>query len=155
MATNFFAGIPCSDCWLWKGPKDGGGYGLTHLDGRSQSVHRVMVVLATGQPIPEGLFVLHSCDNPPCVNPSHLRVGTHQENMDDMVRKGRQRTPLGVSHGKSKLNDDIVRRIRVMASGGMTQRAIAAVFGVWQATIRDVLNGRTWGHVQQAMAATK
>lgn len=80
---------PESDgCWTWTGSTAGYGYGRVFVDGRQQSAHRVAWELTNG-PIPEGLIVCHKCDNPPCVRPLHLFLGTHKDNSQDMVRKQR------------------------------------------------------------------
>lgn len=77
-----------SECWPWKSP-DHYGYGNMRFAGRSRKAHAVSWELANGQPVPDGLYVLHKCDNPACVNPAHLFVGTQQDNVDDMWAKGR------------------------------------------------------------------
>lgn len=77
------------ECWPWTASTDRYGYGQFHVDGRSLRAHRVSYELANGA-IPEGRLVMHTCDNPPCVNPAHLVLGTAAENMQDKVRKGRQ-----------------------------------------------------------------
>ena len=76
------------DCWLWMAGKLEKGYGQFWFDGRTHRAHRMAWLLTNGE-IPEGMCVLHKCDNPPCVNPSHLWLGTNQDNMDDMNNKGR------------------------------------------------------------------
>lgn len=83
-----------SGCWLWTGAyvKQGMGYGRHSSNGFSMWAHRFAYVLANG-PVPDGLFVLHSCDVPLCVNPAHLRAGTQRENMDEMIAKGRLQLP--------------------------------------------------------------
>lgn len=78
-----------SGCWQWKGSSNKDGYGTTRYMGKSIMAHRLSFLLHGGE-IPDGMCVLHSCDNPPCVNPDHLFLGTHQDNMDDMARKGRR-----------------------------------------------------------------
>lgn len=80
------------DCWLWTGRKTYGGYGSTNLRCRNPvpvMAHRVAWTIASGRVIPRGLCVLHECDNPPCVNPAHLKLGSHQENMHDAAARGR------------------------------------------------------------------
>lgn len=76
-------------CWIWTGSKNTGGHGQFTVCGKCITAHRVSYELYIG-PIPEGMWVLHKCDNPPCQNPDHLFLGTRQDNVDDMVRKGRQ-----------------------------------------------------------------
>lgn len=74
-------------CWIWQGRKSGE-YGHFEINGKAMYVHRFSYELHNG-PIPKGLFVCHACDNPPCVNPKHLWLGTHRENIQDWVKKGR------------------------------------------------------------------
>jgi hypothetical protein len=82
--TRFLTPGAPDDCWEWRGNRNNRGYGKL---GKIYA-HRVAYELASG-PIPSGLEVMHSCDNPPCCNPAHLSVGTHADNMQDMARKGR------------------------------------------------------------------
>lgn len=80
------------DCWIWKGGKDKDGYGVIRMNCRTVKTHRLAWQCSFGE-IPSGQYVLHRCDNPPCVNPSHLFLGTAKQNTQDMVQKGRGTTP--------------------------------------------------------------
>lgn len=136
-----------SGCWNWIGWKDLLGYGRFWFLGNSRFAHRVSYILFVG-PIPEGLFILHSCDNPSCVNPAHLRAGTPQDNMDDAYTRGRK-NDRGSANGSSKLTESQVEEIR-KAYPQETQAQIALRFGVCQAHISDIIRRRrgAWKHVR-------
>lgn len=108
--------------------------------------HRASYILHKGD-IPDSLLVMHSCDNPLCVNPNHLSLGTPKENMDDMDRKGRRVTGAarGTASALAKLNDDSVRYIRAHASEGAA--SLGEMFGVHRKTVEAILVGKTWRHV--------
>jgi hypothetical protein len=118
--------------------------------GKVRLAHRVAYVLANGLTFDdiEGLVVRHKCDNPACVNPLHLELGTQQDNIDDKVVRDRQ--AKGSGHGMAELTEDAVRFIksnykrRCKEFGG---RALAARFGVHESTVSDIMLGYTWGHV--------
>ncbi len=132
-------------CWLWTGHINSYGYGTLHLRSDLRvKAHRLSYTLFVG-PFDEDLDILHSCDNPACVNPDHLRPGTHNENMQDMVNKGR--SLKGESHNISKLKDDDIRQIRVLAQQ-IPILTIAKMFNVTQANVRFIVNGVTWKHVK-------
>lgn len=135
-------------CWLWTGAVDGSGYGqiYDHTLGRVVKAHRVAFALWV-KAIPHGKQVLHSCDVPRCVRPSHLWLGSHADNMRDMFRKGRCKRARGEANYNSKLTAKAVREVRAMRRNGETQQAIANKFGVSQVLISKVLRGAIWAHV--------
>lgn len=137
-------------CWLWTGGIfKGYGYGQFAVKRHPQKAHRVSWVLNCGA-IPEDKKVLHTCDNPLCVNPKHLFLGTQLDNARDMVNKGRNRytsLPLlcGEESPASKLNTKQVQAIRdLYATGEYSQRDLAKIFNVGQTTIGHILRYETW-----------
>ena len=127
-------------CWEWPGVRDSHGYGTLGVGRRKHvKAHRVAWESAVG-PIPDGMHVLHHCDNPPCVRPSHLFLGTHDDNMADMARKGRG-TP------RSKLTFVQVLHARELLAQGARQSDIAGHFGVDPSTISLIATGKTWKRV--------
>jgi hypothetical protein len=95
--------------------------------------------------IPTGLYVCHHCDNRSCVRPDHLFLGTQQDNMTDMVRKGRQNRPIGTRNGRAKLDPDKAAHIRFLISLQLcTQRTLAKAFGVNEHTMSQIKHGKAW-----------
>ena len=129
-------------CWYWQGSISGRGYGGLSVDGKWRRAHRVAWTLANNMPIPDGLHVMHSCDNPSCVNPEHLSVGTHDDNMQDMVKKGRARS--GEGHCNSKLSEEQVLEIRRSTLSG---RRLALIYGVSNSTIGKIRRRSIWKHI--------
>ena len=130
-------------CWLWTGYCNKKGYGQFRIDGKVVIAHRWSHEQHIG-PIPFGLFVRHKCDVRNCVNPDHLEVGTHQENMNDMVERGRHGDPLR----NFKLTADDVKFIRVIRVFGFNCYELAKMYSVGATTMQRVLNGETWSSVQ-------
>ena len=134
-----------NDCWDWNGYKDNIGRGRFRIgsssDGtrRKELAHRVSYGYFTGD-IPEGMHVLHKCDNPSCVNPKHLFLGDHADNMEDMAKKLRS--------GRAKLTPDDVREIRKRWNDGESQYSIAKDFPVNTASIWRAANGEDWRHIK-------
>ena len=135
-----------SGCWEWTGNRHHQGYGRFRRGNRILKAHRVSYELHKGD-IPEGMFVCHSCDNTACVNPDHLWLGTHDQNMDDMVRKGRANrdpsTKLGERNPAAKLSADDVERIRSLR-GKVYQRDVAAEYGICQQMVSRIQTGKNW-----------
>ena len=143
LAKINYGGNPrLAGCWLWTASTDSTGYGQFWVDGKVLKAHRVSYKLFSGE-IPDGLLVRHTCHNPLCVNPAHLIVGTHQDNMDDKVRAGRQARQKGEAHGSAKLTDSAVREIRDL-TGRFRQYKLAEMYGVSQQHISDILNNKKW-----------
>ncbi len=149
-----------AECWPFQGDRDSGGYGRVKINKRKAAAHRIAWGFANGE-IPEGMFVCHHCDNPPCCNPAHLFIGTALDNHNDAIGKGR-RPPrssnrsrkstgrgkaFGERSGHAKLTEQDVREIRVAVGTGSTYSVLAGRFSVDKTTIRSVITGRTWKHV--------
>lgn len=125
------------------------GYGVIRFDGRNERAHRVAYAFANGLAMADltGVHVLHQCDNPPCVNPRHLKAGTHLDNMHDMFAKGRRQAAIGERASKAKLNAGQVIEIRRRAAAGEKDRPLAAAFGIGETSIRAIRLGKSWRHV--------
>jgi hypothetical protein len=135
------------NCWEWQGCLSSG-YGCLSLGkGRSERAHRLSWELHFG-PIPDGLFVCHHCDNPPCVRPDHLFLGTVVHNSNDMIRKGRGDGAKGETSKKSHLTESHVKSMRKLHSEGMFSATdIAWLFGVDRSASRAIISRRSWRHV--------
>ena len=133
-------------CWEWKAYKRRDSYGWFWFAGRIQLAHRVSYQLYVGE-IPNGLCVCHRCDNPGCVNPAHLFLGTIADNMRDCNNKGRGTDTSGEKNGHSKLIEAQVIEIRVKYANGATQVNLAKEFGVAQTTISNIVCGCTWTRI--------
>lgn len=148
--TRFWAGVrrgPPEECWEWQKFKSGG-YGLLKGEGRSNLyAHRYSFAIHNG-PIPSGLVVMHSCDNRACVNPAHLSLGTHQDNVADKVSKNRQ--PRGSLTGQAKLTEQQIPTIRRLLACGMAEREVASTYHVCQATINMIKHNKIWRHVPES-----
>jgi hypothetical protein len=135
-------------CWLWTGGKTEKRYGLIREGhaGPRHLAHRVSWRLLIGD-IPDGAFVLHRCDNPPCVNPSHLFLGDHDANMADCAAKGRTKEQRGSRHALTKLTEADVVAMRAEWVRGDKLREIADRRGIRISTASYIVHGKTWAHV--------
>lgn len=134
-------------CWMFTGAWSKDQYGVMRYNGKTKGAHVVSYEIHIG-PVPKGMRVLHSCDNPWCVNPNHLIVGTQQDNIRDMFNKGRDAPHFGEFHGGAKLTDAAVIEIRQLAaSGDYTHQEIADMFNVDRSAIGKVVRRERWRHV--------
>ena len=152
---RFFSKINYTDtCWLWKGYVMSNGYGSVakgssrRKESRTILAHRASWIVHFG-PIPEGMFVCHECDIGRCVNPAHLWLGNHQQNMDDMMRKGREAHNIGMFSGersyKAKLTwDQVIEIRRDYIPYKMSAPMLAKRYGVVQSVISSIIHYKTW-----------
>jgi hypothetical protein len=131
-------------CTIWHRSLNNDGYGYRWFRGKMWKAHRVAWVTAFGE-IPEGSCVLHKCDNRACVNPDHLFLGSHKQNMEDMASKGR--VARGQRHFLSKLTEKAVRSIRIYWAFGFNHSQISRMFGLRPWTVQCIIQRKTWKHV--------
>lgn len=143
LAERFWSGVDVrgpDECWPWLRGCNQGGYGRIRVEGRLVCCHRVAYELVLG-PIPSGMKVLHSCDNPPCCNTAHHWIGTNGDNNADRAAKGRHRSLKGEESPRAKLTEEDVTAIRASSD---SQRAIAGAFHICQAHVWRIRHGLVW-----------
>jgi hypothetical protein len=158
---------PQGDCWEWIGCIQLGksaGYGIQMCDGKSQRAHRIAWQMERG-PIPEGIHVLHHCDNRKCVNPEHLFLGTNYDNVQDKLRKGRHlrgedaakysNPKRGSDNWHSRFTDAQVIEMRQWAAEGMNYGEIARRVGTRCHVVNMIVHGRRWAHIPGALPLKK
>jgi hypothetical protein len=139
---------PNTGCWLWEKSLYPNGYGQINVAGKGMGAHRASWAAFKGA-IPKGLMVLHRCDNPCCVNPAHLFLGTHQDNMDDRRRKDREHHPKGELQGGHKLTEAQVREIKAITGPLALAKAqeVGKAFGVSPFHVYRIRSGKKWAHL--------
>lgn len=135
-------------CRLWTGGVKSSGYGQLWVGGANVSAHRLAYERANG-PIPDGLHVLHRCDVPACINPAHLFLGTHAENMADKVNKGRHKVGdrRGENNSFAKLSEAEALAISARIDLGEDTGTLADTFGVSRSTINNIKQGAAWSYL--------
>jgi hypothetical protein len=152
MEDNFWSKVEVrgvNECWPWHAALAGGGYGIYtsgKLGKKRVYAHRYAYEMTFG-PIPAGMYCMHKCDNPCCVNPNHLTVGSCSDNLHDMVTKGR--SSRGERRWCAKLTAETVRQIRKRyAAGNVSCIALAAEYGVSTSAVQLAVGRKTWKHVE-------
>jgi hypothetical protein len=155
--ARFWAKVTKTEtCWLWTAACFSNGYGAFRLGAKQRRAHVVSFEWHVGPT--SGLSVCHHCDVKACVNPDHLFLGTHDDNMADMTAKGRQATGTqsGMhTHDLTILTDDQVREIHALCSGGAPQQAVADQYGVTQTLVSMILRGERWAHLGLPIVRTR
>jgi hypothetical protein len=134
------------DCIEWTGSKNAKGYGRTTFLGKMKLTHRVAYELVHG-PISDDMRVCHRCDNPPCINPDHLFLGTQADNVSDMFKKGRGHDRRGEGHAQVKLTNAQVIEIRRCHAAGESMKSLATRYNYNMGSMWSLLKGRTWSHL--------
>lgn len=129
-----------TDCWIWQGTLNSDGYATVKYNQKAYKAYRVMWERHNEEEIPPGMNACHRCDQPACVNPAHIFIGTQVDNIMDMVGKSRQRAPRG-------LTDSQVRAIRSMVRGGMKQSEVVRMMGLDSSTVSRIVNNKLYKDV--------
>lgn len=139
--------IKTKACWEWQAGKCSYGYGRFKLEGRYVGAHRYSYVIHYGE-LPKGLLVMHSCDNPSCVNPNHLSLGTNKDNMDDKVNKGRQSRLLGSLNGRSKFTENQILEMRdKYVPYKYSVKRLAQDYNISEVVMYRIIHRILWKHI--------
>lgn len=144
--TMVWPGEKVGECWEWTGNRPDGRYGHFSVGSKAIKAHRWLYEFFNG-PIPEGLVVRHRCDNPACVNPLHLHVGTLADNTADAVERGRWSDRAGVEHPLARLTETDVLGIRSDARCGLTHQTIAGNYGISRQQVGKIIRRENWSHI--------
>lgn len=133
-------------CWEWQRFKTYQGYGWSAIKEKTMSAHRHSYIIFKGE-IPEDKFVCHKCDNPGCINPDHLFLGTQKENMLDKSRKKRCQNTKGSLHPLSRFNENDIVKMKKLYKKGLSQTKIAKIYKCDQSHISRIMANKSWSHV--------
>lgn len=133
-------------CWNWTGHKFCNGYGCFYVKRRPKTAHRIAWEWLVGS-IPDGLCVLHKCDNRACCNPDHLFIGTKKDNTQDCIRKGRFKTLPGEGNHQARFTNSAVMEMRSLFSSGKSKAEIARMYSTTSSRIRQIVNRKEWVHI--------
>lgn len=134
-------------CWEWTGSLFKQGYGQFSYNRKNTKAHRISYLIHFGE-LPADLLVCHKCDNRKCVNPQHLFLGTHYDNVQDQISKNRRHDVTGEKNGKSKMTiESVLELVRIVGSGQMSQNEAAKYFGISQGVISGIMLGKRWSYV--------
>lgn len=142
-----------NECWPWLGRKAASGYGVLDQNGKSKRAHRLAWELINGE-VPPNMEVCHRCDHPWCVNPAHLWIGTHKDNMADASHKGRSSSMPGESNPSARLTEKEVAEIRaIYRPNVVTQAALGRKYGVSESAIWLIIHNQSWPTVKEQLRA--
>ena len=134
-----------NDCWLWTASCDTAGYGIIRIDNKLRHASHIAFEIYNNKPVPHDMLIMHSCDNPLCVNPKHLSIGTKLLNNVDKKKKGRCNPRRGNEHPMSKLNTNTVKEIRCLfKQGHHTFTSLASLFNINRTTVSRIINNKLW-----------
>ena len=136
------------NCWDWKRSRKTSGYGNYYRDGKVWSAHHFAYTIAKG-PIPKDSWILHRCDNPPCVRPQHLYAGNAKDNAQDRKNRNRSASTVGSNNGRAKVNaEKVVMIIEKYLTGKYTQKELAIENGITPSAVHSIVKRRNWKHIE-------
>lgn len=139
---------PNGDCWNWIGSRDSWNYARIIVNGKNCTAHRISYRLFNGS-LTQNQLVRHKCDIPHCINPKHLVVGSHADNVCDAYERHRYPTRKGIGNGNSKLSEAMIFQIKRLVELGFTYPYVANEYGVTSGTIGHIIRGLTWKHLNK------
>jgi hypothetical protein len=142
---RFWKHVDKNICWIWTRARSQAGYGILTINYEVLYAHRLSWEFVNGD-IPDGMVIMHNCDNPACVNPEHLQLGTQKDNLQDMWKKNRG--SCGENHICAKItNEDVYKIRRLSENENLTRKEIGNMFGLSRQAVTDIIYRRTWKHI--------